>query len=90
MNGGLNSLDKVKKVIKNKTEHNSSFPIEGVMSGRLATENPWEIARVDSEIYKDVGALTETREEIIRVSQNIVLMFFSCMLTLFNQNKMLK
>ena len=40
--------------------------LEGCMSGRLAMNTPWDIARVDREIFGDDSSeLSMTREEII-------------------------
>lgn len=36
------------------------------MSGRLAMNSPWEIARIDREIFCDLESNTQTREFIIR------------------------
>jgi tRNA-dihydrouridine synthase len=36
------------------------------MSGRLAMNNPWEVARIDREIYGDLEFETDSRENIIK------------------------
>ena len=38
------------------------------MSGRLAMNNPWDIARIDRDVYGDLSQNTMTREEILLVS----------------------
>jgi len=40
--------------------------LEGVMSGRLAYNFPWELAKVDRLIYGDTQYESMTREEIMR------------------------
>jgi hypothetical protein len=36
------------------------------MSGRMAMNTPWEIARIDREVFGDLSHETGTREEILR------------------------
>ena len=40
--------------------------LEGCMSGRMAMNTPWEIARIDREVFGDLTHETGTREEILR------------------------
>ena len=39
--------------------------LEGCMSGRLAMNTPWEVARIDREVFNDLSSDTLTREEIL-------------------------
>ena len=36
------------------------------MSGRMAMNHPWDIARIDREVFNDNSCNTMTREEILR------------------------
>jgi hypothetical protein len=36
------------------------------MSGRMAMNYPWDIARIDREVFGDMSCNTMTREEILR------------------------
>ena len=36
------------------------------MSGRMAMNNPWDVARIDREVYGDLTQNTKTREEILK------------------------
>jgi tRNA-dihydrouridine synthase A len=58
INGGFDSVEKVEIL-------DDGSGLEGCMSGRLAMNNPWEIARIDREIFGDLDFQTETRENII-------------------------
>ena len=40
--------------------------LEGCMSGRMAMNNPWDVARIDREVYGDLTQNTNTREEILK------------------------
>ena len=42
------------------------------MSGRMAMNNPWDIARIDTELYNDPNPISMTREEILRVSNQSI------------------
>ena len=46
LNGGLNSIPEIKTGLE-------SGPVYGCMSGRLAMNEPWEMAKIDREIYGD-------------------------------------
>ena len=43
----------------------NNLGLEGCMSGRLAIDEPWSIARVDGEVFGDLKSETPTREEIL-------------------------
>ncbi len=43
--------------------------LEGCMSGRMAMNTPWEVAKIDREVYGETDSNTMTREEILLVSQ---------------------
>jgi hypothetical protein len=43
----------------------NEFPLEGCMSGRLAMNSPWELSRIDREIYKDFSCDSINREELL-------------------------
>jgi len=45
---------------------NPEHELEGCMVGRVAYQSPWEIAKIDRDLFGDT-ADTRTREEIIRV-----------------------
>jgi tRNA-dihydrouridine synthase len=55
----------VKDIMDHEAPYNG---LEGVMSGRMAMNTPWEVARIDREVYGDENANTLTREEMILVS----------------------
>lgn len=40
--------------------------LEGCMAGRLAMNSPWELARIDREVFGDFEFNTMTREAILR------------------------
>jgi len=45
------------------------------MSGRMAMNTPWEVAKIDREVYGDTSAETMTREEILLVRIPLYLQF---------------
>ena len=49
------------------------------MSGRMAMNTPWQIARIDREIYGE-DTNTMTREEILLVSKSINEIDLSCLI----------
>jgi tRNA-dihydrouridine synthase len=71
INGGFSEIEKVVDILRPNhpgLEGFDSNGLEGCMSGRMAMNTPWEVARVDGEIYKDLDPIALTREEILRVS----------------------
>jgi tRNA-dihydrouridine synthase A len=69
INGGFDRVEKVQDILSESQplkEVCGGLDLEGCMSGRMAMNNPWEIARIDREIYGDLSCETGTREEIIR------------------------
>ena len=60
INGGFDSVEKITDILKDEQI------LEGCMSGRLAMNNTWELAKIDREVYGDLSQDTKTREEIIR------------------------
>ena len=75
INGGFDTIEKIEDIlsttnsIRQEVENQvgkTDLELEGCMSGRLAMNNPWEIARVDRELYNELDFHTNTREEIIR------------------------
>lgn len=39
--------------------------LEGCMSGRMAMNTPWEVAKIDREVFGDYSQDTPSREEIL-------------------------
>jgi len=44
-NGGLDSLPLISEALES--------PVSGVMSGRMAMNEPWEVAKIDQQVYGD-------------------------------------
>ena len=65
INGGFNSIEKVNNILKDDHPLRTHNGLEGCMSGRLAMDKPWQCARVDREVFGDLSANTQTREEIL-------------------------
>lgn len=75
INGGFSDVDKVNDILRDDHQGLQGFEsngLEGCMSGRMAMNSPWEVARVDSEVYKDENPSAMTREEILRVSDRFI------------------
>lgn len=57
INGGFDEIEKINAILdplnELKLEFNSG-DLEGCMSGRLAMNSPWEIARIEREVYGDI------------------------------------
>lgn len=69
INGGFNTIDKVQDILSETQALKdicNGLDLEGCMSGRMAMNTPWEIARIDSEIFGDTTSISLTREEILR------------------------
>lgn len=62
INGGFTSVDQVKEVLQDGQ-------LEGCMVGRMAMNTPWELSRVDRELF---GSTEDSlnREQILHVSIN--------------------
>ena len=56
INGGIKTIESVQQHL----EH-----VDGVMIGREAYNNPYILACVDRDIYRDAGAVIKSREEIV-------------------------
>ena len=50
--------------------------LEGCMSGRMAMNTPWEVAKIDRELFGETEESTMTREEILLVSNSVVHIVF--------------
>lgn len=61
INGGFDSIEKIQHILSESNEHYKGKELEGCMSGRLAMNNPWAIARIDREIYGDMTCNTLNR-----------------------------
>lgn len=69
INGGFDEIEKILDVLSESNILMNEYQtgeLEGCMSGRLAMNSPWEIARIDREIFCDLESNTQTREFIIR------------------------
>jgi len=56
INGGIKTVD---------TVHQQLAYVDGVMIGREAYHNPYMLARLDQDIYKDSAAVIKSREQIV-------------------------
>lgn len=65
INGGFDTVGKVKDILRDDYELREYNGLEGCMSGRMAMNTPWECAKLDKEIYGEDEASTMTREEIL-------------------------
>ena len=65
INGGLDTIEKVKEIMSDSHPLRHHNGLEGCMVGYLAKKAPWECARIDREIFGDTESETQTREEII-------------------------
>jgi len=65
INGGFDTIEKVKDVMRDDHDLREYNGLEGCMSGRMAMNTPWECAKLDKEIYGDEESSTMTREEIL-------------------------
>ena len=69
INGGFSDTEKVLDILRDDHPGLQDFDsngLEGVMSGRMAMNTPWEVARIDRDVYGDPCLEARTREEIIR------------------------
>jgi len=57
INGGFDEVEKVNDILSPnhplKVQYDA-MDLEGCMAGRMAMNNPWEIARIDREVYGDL------------------------------------
>mgnify|MGYP001033272940 CR=1 FL=1 len=69
INGGFDEIKKINEILDPnnplRIEANSG-ELEGCMAGRLAMNSPWELARIDREVFGDLEFNTMTREAILR------------------------
>ena len=68
INGGFAEVEQVTDVLRDDHPLRNNNGLEGCMSGRMAMNTPWQLARIDREIYGDTEFTTMTREEILLVS----------------------
>ena len=54
INGGFDSVEKINDILSDEQPLLTSMPLEGCMSGRLAMNNTWELARIDREVFEDL------------------------------------
>ena len=69
INGGFAETENVIEILRDDHPGLQGFEsngLEGAMSGRMAMNTPWEVARIDKEVYGDPCLDARTREEIIR------------------------
>lgn len=45
INGGFNNIDNIKSIL------NEENGLEGCMVGRMAYNNPWELTKIDRELF---------------------------------------
>lgn len=62
LNGGLSDVDTALE--QTLFCNDSRLPVDGVMFGRAAYQNPWILTKIDNRIYGDT-LFSRTREEII-------------------------
>ena len=64
INGGFSSVDKVNEILQENHPMNKQkyLRLEGCMSGRLAMNTPWAVAKIDREVFGDLTSDTPTRE----------------------------
>ncbi len=60
INGGLNTIEKVKAILDKESQ------LEGCMCGRLAMNTPWQLARVDTEVYGESGCEAMSKVEVLK------------------------
>ena len=68
INGGFSDVEKVKDILRDDYPLREYNGLEGCMSGRMAMNTPWEVAKIDREIYGETDTQTMTREEMLLVS----------------------
>ena len=70
INGGFDEIEKVNNILSEnyllRVQHETAA-LEGCMAGRLAMNNPWDIARIDREVYGDLQQNTMNRESILMI-----------------------
>ena len=71
INGGFSDVEKVKDILRDDHPLREYNGLEGCMSGRMAMNTPWEVAKIDREIYGETETQTMTREEMLLVSKTI-------------------
>ena len=89
INGGFSEVEKIIDILRQDHSGLVGFEsngLEGCMSGRMAMNTPWEVARIDTELYEDPSPAAMTREEILRVSFHIFY-FERTMLSLHKKNR---
>jgi len=65
INGGFSDVEKVKDILRDDHPLREYNGLEGCMSGRMAMNTPWEVAKIDREIYGETETQTMTREEML-------------------------
>ena len=79
INGGFAEIENVQDILREDHPLRQYNGLEGCMSGRMAMNTPWQIARIDREIYGE-DTNTMTREEILLVSKSINEIDLSCLI----------
>ena len=68
INGGFDDIQKINEILDPSNSmriESGSGVLEGCMAGRLAMNSPWELARIDREVFGDKEFNTMTREAIL-------------------------
>lgn len=90
INGGFTTVDAVSLtcliVVQMKEISRPENGLEGCMVGRVAYQSPWEIGKIDRELFGD-EADTRTREEIIRVSAHLLIIVVRSMRTMPRESR---
>jgi len=68
INGGFSEVEKVTDILRVDHPLRLYNGLEGCMSGRMAMNTPWEIAKIDRIVFGETEASTMTRKEILLVS----------------------
>ena len=68
INGGFGDVESVKDILRDDHPLREYNGLEGCMSGRMAMNTPWEVAKIDRMVYGETDTTTMTREEILLVS----------------------
>jgi hypothetical protein len=69
INGGFDEISKINEILDPLNQIRAEAKagvLEGCMAGRLAMNSPWELARIDREVFGDMDFNTMTREAILR------------------------
>jgi len=61
INGGFGDVESVKDILRDDHPLRNNNGLEGCMSGRMAMNTPWEVAKIDREVYGETDTTTMTR-----------------------------